>query len=827
MRTLKKTLCLVLVLAMMVGLCAVGASAAKLADYPDKDSIKNTQAVALLSALGILEGDERGFRPNDTLTRAEGAAIMTRLFNTTGIGTSSYTDMASAAWAQPYVAYCEAQGIIAGYGDGRFGPQDTLTVAQFAKMLLTALGYKANIEGLTGAAWEINVVKLINKIDLAHGLADLDYNAAITRDQAAQMAFTALKSDMVDYDSLVKVTTGDGTQVEVGANANIIDNTAYDYTNTIDGDMQFIETYFPTVKISKTMNKDRFGIPTNYWFKGDDRTDDTWTPAKALCDAPSGDVIKTYTNLDRVNYGTIFTDAALLTTTNVKLVENGADNGTIPVSKGNTTSLARYSGATGLLVKQGSTYTLFIKYPFLAQVTAIVPATESTSKNREVALKVTTGYDTSFTANFETESFAKRDYVLVYPSGKLSTTYADNTAILAVEAAEATTGTVAAYASNPVRNPSGVTLDQTAYSFSALGFLGMKDAPTLNKDATVYLSNGYVMGMVAASSNAADFVFVLGNDGGSKDAFNNTTINVGYLKQDASTATAVNFTTTAPANNQWYTLAAKGAKTQFNAPDAAKFTQTDAAGAAVTNESLKWSVKASQPAIATGITANNNTTFIIKSGIGTYATYAGLKNIPTFSGTAASTDKLPKAWALIPTTGSVAAVVFIDLTGFTAQDASVSPIYLLSTAPSSTREVNGVTYHTYSVIKDGALTTVQDVNGAMDGLGCGLITPAFNADGYVTRAEKTTSNVSYRDYVVSGDVSYAGGVLNVGGNGYVLSDNVAVYVYNPAVNLFALISGADAEYLVGKAGSLALVRTSATNTAIKEIYFHVGTTYVP
>ena len=99
MRTLKKTLCLVLVLAMMVGLCAVGASAVKLADYPDKDSIKNTEAVALLSALGILEGDERGFRPNDTLTRAEGAAILTRLHNTNGIGTSSYTDMASAAWA--------------------------------------------------------------------------------------------------------------------------------------------------------------------------------------------------------------------------------------------------------------------------------------------------------------------------------------------------------------------------------------------------------------------------------------------------------------------------------------------------------------------------------------------------------------------------------------------------------------------------------------------------------------------------------------------------------------------------------------------------------
>ena len=36
MRTLKKTLCLVLVLAMMVGLCAISASAIDFADYKDK-----------------------------------------------------------------------------------------------------------------------------------------------------------------------------------------------------------------------------------------------------------------------------------------------------------------------------------------------------------------------------------------------------------------------------------------------------------------------------------------------------------------------------------------------------------------------------------------------------------------------------------------------------------------------------------------------------------------------------------------------------------------------------------------------------------------------
>ena len=828
MRTLKKTLCLVLVLAMMVGLCAVGASAAKLADYPDKDSIKNTEAVALLSALGILEGDERGFRPNDTLTRAEGAAILTRLHNTNGIGTSSYTDMASAAWAQPYVAYCEAQGIIAGYGDGRFGPQDTLTVAQFAKMLLTALGYKANIEGLTGAAWEINVVKLINKIDLANGLADLDYNAAITRDQAAQMAFTALKTKTVDYDSQVKVTTGDGTQVEVGANAKEIENSAYDYRLS-NGDhwMQFIETYFSTVKISDKLVKDRFGIPTNYWFKGNDRTDDTWTPAKALCDAPKGEVIKTYAEgIARVTYGTIFTDAGFLAKTTVDVVENGADAPSIEIAKGDSAlghSLAKYSGGTALLIKNGSTYTLYVKYPYLAQVSAVVPATESTSKNREVALKVWSDA-TYINTNFETESFAKNDYVLVYPAGLLSAAKADGASILVAEPVEATSGSATAYATRGAAVP-GVTIDSTKYDFAALGFLGTGAAPALNKPVTAYLSNGYIMGLKAATATAADYVFVLGQTAGVKDAFGKVSADVGYLKQDASTATASLFgaveghadTVTAG----WYTMSPKGATTQFNAP-AAPFTQ--ALNKAITNDGTKWSVKASQPQIADGITANNNTVFIIRSGVaGTFTAYTGVKSLPTFSGTGTKNT----ANALINNTTGVAAVVFLDLFGETAQDASVAPIYLVSNSSSATREVAGVTYHTYSVIKDGKLTTIQDVNNVItSATATGLIVPHFNADGYLTACEPATGATIAANaaYETTADVAFSGGVLTYKdgtAKSVMVADDAAYYVYNAKVNPIALISGADAEYLVGKAGKLSLVQTSAANTTIKEVYFIV------
>ena len=103
MRTLKKTLCLVLCLAMMVGLCAMGASAVTIDDYKDKDKIQYEEAVTLLSALGVLEGyPDKTFKPEGELNRAEGAAIMTRLLTkSTPTGTSSFTDMGDYGWAQP------------------------------------------------------------------------------------------------------------------------------------------------------------------------------------------------------------------------------------------------------------------------------------------------------------------------------------------------------------------------------------------------------------------------------------------------------------------------------------------------------------------------------------------------------------------------------------------------------------------------------------------------------------------------------------------------------------------------------------------------------
>ena len=214
MRTLKKTLCLVLVLVMMAGLCSIGTSAA----FADADKIQYTEAADVLNAVGAIKGDENGFRPTDGLTRAEACVIIARLCDAEDIkGTASFTDLAGYGWASNAIAYCEAEGYVAGVGEGKFNPAGKLTGYAFAKMLLCALGYDAKIEQYVGANWEISVAKGVKANDLAAGISAFDGTATVTREQAAQLALNALKATTVAYATKGTAVTINGVEIVTGA----------------------------------------------------------------------------------------------------------------------------------------------------------------------------------------------------------------------------------------------------------------------------------------------------------------------------------------------------------------------------------------------------------------------------------------------------------------------------------------------------------------------------------------------------------------------------------------------------------------------------------
>ena len=190
---------------MMLSVMVVGAGAA----FSDQSKIKNTEAVDACTALNIIGGYPDGsFKPEGNITRAEVTKMICVALNggknpaVSTNTTPTFSDVrnnANAAWAEGYIESCAAQGIVSGVGGGKFAPNGNVTGVQLAKMLLVSLGYKSENEGFTGNAWATNVNVRAAQKGLYDGLEKMDTNAAITRDNAAQMVWNALQAYEAEY----------------------------------------------------------------------------------------------------------------------------------------------------------------------------------------------------------------------------------------------------------------------------------------------------------------------------------------------------------------------------------------------------------------------------------------------------------------------------------------------------------------------------------------------------------------------------------------------------------------------------------------------------
>lgn len=142
-----------LVVGLLIGvmlICPVFAVSA----FPDVDeNATYAEAAEYLSEIGIMVGDNKGnFNPDKAVTRAEMATVICRMLGETENSTadgSTFTDVPAGHWASGYISQAASLGIVNGYGNGKFGPGDTVTYEQAVTMTVRALGYEdeANASG--------------------------------------------------------------------------------------------------------------------------------------------------------------------------------------------------------------------------------------------------------------------------------------------------------------------------------------------------------------------------------------------------------------------------------------------------------------------------------------------------------------------------------------------------------------------------------------------------------------------------------------------------------------------------------------------------------
>ena len=193
---LKKVLALVLAFACAFTMFA-GAAFTDSADIKVKSEVVDT-----LTALGVVAGFEDGsFQPNGTVTRAQ-MAKMIYVLRTGKSDASAYNDDKTSFtdinghWARGYIKYCQSLGIIAGKSNTKFDPNGNVTAQEAAKMLLVTLGYDASKVGLTGANWASKTNALADENGLLKDV-NTSFTAACPRQYAAQLIYNTIFANTV------------------------------------------------------------------------------------------------------------------------------------------------------------------------------------------------------------------------------------------------------------------------------------------------------------------------------------------------------------------------------------------------------------------------------------------------------------------------------------------------------------------------------------------------------------------------------------------------------------------------------------------------------
>ncbi|MEG0473331.1 MAG: S-layer homology domain-containing protein, partial [Solibacillus sp.] len=96
------------------------------------------EAITKLQQAGIIDGSDGAFNPNESLTRAQLAKILVLAFGLTPGGTSTFQDVPTTHWSHDYIAVLADVGIALG-DNGNFKPNEPVTRAQFAAFLYRAL----------------------------------------------------------------------------------------------------------------------------------------------------------------------------------------------------------------------------------------------------------------------------------------------------------------------------------------------------------------------------------------------------------------------------------------------------------------------------------------------------------------------------------------------------------------------------------------------------------------------------------------------------------------------------------------------------------------
>ena len=819
MRNLKRALSLALAAAMLISLMVVGASAA---EYGDQAQVKQTEAVEVLTGLGVVGGDQNGnFNPTATLTRAEFCVMIANALTggnfdqTLFSGTDTpFTDVAGH-WGAGYIAYCYSNGIVAGTSATTFSPDSTLTAAQAAAILLMALGYNQNNEFAANGQFSLNVTRWAQQAGLYNGLS-VSANAGISRENTAKLIFNALvNTTPVGYSTLAESYYTVGTSALTGI---VYSGEDLDPAQAGSSNEPYNQTLGYTnfgLKYGAATN-DTFDRPAHQWISNSNTDIGTYTngadltytakPAKAdLESALNGYTLDAAVEVNEDGNTASTTQSTLQTNTTIDDTDIDAlralmDNGVLVEIYAN-----RANEITDVVIIN----------TYLAEVTDDYDA-----DNEELSIDVQaagTWAGTIDNDDFTVSGYVDGDYLLVTATTTDGTNYTIRSVAPATVVED---GALGAYRTNDY-----VTVNGTQYKYNATskaassGALGqdlMAGTRTysLGEGYNVYLdSYGYAIGVASYTSSIdlSNYVYV---GDATANGFNiiakatfmdgteqtitisKTGLGTGDLKDVDSESVVTTMAAGKVVKDRFYTFELD----RNNNYELRSVADQKIVKSAIESDKAPASITAVADKFAT-----SSTVFITDGTV-----YTGVANTPEVK--SSDVHYLYDGNYLLAVVTSEAG---------TSSTSSSDLVYILDDTPGVAQDADENTYYVYDAIVDGVKTTL---NANQNNKAVGLYEVKTYTDGYADLLDenKVSDGGQFSAGTATGDYAYKDSIMTVtggaGAGSYILADDVAVYTIDgTTVRTNVSTSSIDRQYDNGFTDYI-LVAESSTDSTIVAVY---------
>ncbi len=273
---MKKLICMVLVLSLVLAYVPVMAATTTFSDVAESSKYKN--AIYTLNDFGIILGDAGAdtFRPQANISREEFSVIMTRVLGLGALNVSvteyPFPDVNAstcADWSIKATKIAYDLGIIKGFEDGTFRPKEKVTYEQAVKMIVCTLGYEAS--ALEQGGWPTGYLTVARGFGILNN-AETAHSEPASREVIAQLIANSLETPLASEDGIAsnrtllseKLRYTEGKGIVTGVYGKALKSSA---TGIEEDEIQI--DYTKKLKVGTTSAKDYFGKQINYYYKND------------------------------------------------------------------------------------------------------------------------------------------------------------------------------------------------------------------------------------------------------------------------------------------------------------------------------------------------------------------------------------------------------------------------------------------------------------------------------------------------------------------------------------------------------------------------------